>query len=348
MIEWSSTLVAAAALLLVMLLGFASQRAGVCTVNAVAEIITTRRAWLLVSFLKAALWAAAIYGLVALLSPGPERGFQVYAPPFVSLAGGFVFGVGAAINGGCSMSTLQKLTDGDLWMALTLAGMVLGFAAWSALDATFGLAMTTQLPVAWSGLDRWALPLVVVICGAALWEAARLWRSRDPARSGFARLNAPAYRLSTAALLIGICGGVLYGLKGAWSYTNYLRTFVDSAQRHAMGPGTFQLLLFAALLAGMLLSAALRRSFRLRQVPRRVRVRRFAGGALMGLGAGAIPGGNDTLLLTGIPTLSLWALGVYLCLLAGVAAVLLVLRGTRMGVARVECIGDVCHERPIG
>ncbi len=68
---------------------------------------------------------------------------------------------------------------------------------------------------------------------------------------------------------------------------------------------------------------------------------------MMGLGAGAIPGGNDTLLLTGIPTLSVWALSVYLCLLAGVAGVLLLLRMSASGIPRVECVGDVCYEKPI-
>ena len=347
MLDWLPDVLGLVALALIVLLGFASQRAGICTVNAVAEVMTSGRAYMLVSFFKAALWAGAIYGLVVMLSPVPPHGFQVYAPPMVSLAGGVVFGVGAAINGGCSMSTLQRLTDGDLWMGLTLGGMGVGFLAWSLIDASFHFAHATEVPLAWRGLGAWALPAVAAIGAFALWEVVRLWRTRPRGRTPRQLLTAPAYRLSSAALLIGLCGGVLYGIKGAWSYTNYLRSAVEAIHRHTMGPGAFQLLLFVALIAGMLLSAVLRRSFRIRRVPVHVRIRRLTGGALMGVGAGAIPGGNDALLLTGIPTLSLWAIGVYLALLAGVAATMFALRATRRGVPHVECIGDVCHETAI-
>jgi hypothetical protein len=347
MIDWLPAVLGALALVLILVLGFAAQRAGMCTVNAVAELMTTGRAYLLASFFKAALWAAAIYGIVTLLSSGMAHGFRVYAPPALSIVGGLVFGAGAAINGGCSMSTLQRLADGDLWMGLTLGGMAAGFLLWSLIDASFMFAHATELPVAWAALGPWAIPAIAAVGALAIWEGTRLWRTRPRDRSLLRLSLSPAYRLSTAALLIGACGGALYGLKGMWSYTNWLREAVEAFHRHTMGPGAFQFLLFASLLGGMVLSSVLRRSFRLRHVPPPVRIRRFGGGLLMGFGAGAIPGGNDALLLTGLPTLSLWALGVYVAVLAGVACVLFILRATPAGVPRVECAGDVCHESAI-
>ena len=158
---------AVASLLLIFVLGFAAQRTGLCAVNAVAEMMSSRRAYLLASFLKASLWAAAIFGAVTMLAPGNARGFSTYAPPVISLAGGFMFGVGAA----------------------------------------------------------------------------------------------------------------------------------------------------------------------------------FAGGLLMGFGAGAIPGGNDALVLNGLPTLSLWAIATYATLIAGVAITLMVLKRTSVGIARVDCSGDICRVR---
>lgn len=69
---------------------------------------------------------------------------------------------------------------------------------------------------------------------------------------------------------------------------------------------------------------------------------RFAGELLMGIGGAVIPGGNDTLILAAIPTLSPWALATYVALLVGVAISLLMMR-TRMGaLPRVECVGDRC------
>lgn len=56
------------ALMMGLMLGVSAHRAGLCTVKAVAEVITSRRGWVLWSFLKAALWATGtiLFGLPAL------------------------------------------------------------------------------------------------------------------------------------------------------------------------------------------------------------------------------------------------------------------------------------------
>ena len=62
----------------------------------------------------------------------------------------------------------------------------------------------------------------------------------------------------------------------------------------------------------------------------------------MGLGAAVIPGGNDALILYGIPSLSPHALPSYVALVAGIAAVLSFMRwgfGIEM---HVECHNDEC------
>jgi hypothetical protein len=342
--NWLPDVLGALALALIMLLGFAAQRAGACTVNAVAEVMTTGSARLLASFVKAALWAAAVYGLFILLGPTDRHGFTITTPPAVSLLGAFVFGVGTAINGACAMSTMQRLADGDLGMALTLVGIVLGLVLWITGVSAWPLTHARELPLAWNGMGHAiAVVLVAVMMALALVEAIRLWRTRPRDRSLVRLAFSPAYRLSTAALVIGICGGLLIGIKGAWSYTNYLRKVVGAVHENVPAPGGFELLLLASLFAGMLLSALLRRTLRVRLPPGRVCTRRFVGGVLMGFGAGAIPGGNDALLLTGLPTLSLWAIGTYVALIAGVAVTLLALRASGMSIARVSCAGDVCR-----
>lgn len=341
---WLPDVVGVLALGLVMLIGFAAQRAGICTVNAVAEVMTSGRAYLVLSWVKAALWAAAIYGLFVLLAPvGRPGGFQLNAPPAVSIVGAFVFGVGAAVNGACAMSTLQRLTRGDISMAFTLLGLAVGVMAWSAAAGAFAPAHPVAVAPAWPALGAWAIGVIAVVAVLAAIEAVRLWRTRprEPSLAGLA--FAPTYRLSTAALVIGIAGGLVFGLKGAWSWTNYVRGVTEAVQHRGVPPGVYELLLFVALLAGMLLSALLHRSLRLRPTPWPVRMRRFAGGVLMGIGTGAIPGGNDALLLTGLPTLSLWALGAFLALLAGVTAGLLVMKASGVRIARVDCTGDICR-----
>lgn len=43
-------------LLMGLIPGVSAHRAGLCTVKAVAEVMTSRRGWFLWSFLKAAMW----------------------------------------------------------------------------------------------------------------------------------------------------------------------------------------------------------------------------------------------------------------------------------------------------
>lgn len=71
------------------------------------------------------------------------------------------------------------------------------------------------------------------------------------------------------------------------------------------------------------------------------------GRRLMGIGAVLIPGGNDTLVLHGIPSLSAHAVPAYLAVLAGVFVTLLAMSwalGTEM---KVDCTGDICKVREL-
>lgn len=317
----------AAALLLAAFIGFASHRASLCTVKAVHEVLSVGRARVLTSFAKAALWAAMIYGTALIVSPFAIRGFLAYEPRLLGVAGGFVFGVGAAINRGCSLSTLQRLADGHPDALLSFAGLAAGIFLWCAADAAFGLSRPLVAPVAWEGIGNWAAAIVFVLWLLAIWELVRLWRSRPRGATLWQLPAIDTYRLSTAALVIGVSGGLLYGLIGQWTYTSLLRNAIEGTNPGGPAPGFFQASLVAALFVGMVASALQRGSFRVREPAAPAgRLKRLAGGTLMGFGAAAVPGGNDTLLLTGIPTLSPWSLASYLAVLAGVASVMRMMR----------------------
>lgn len=298
---------------------------------------------MLASFAKAAAWTALIAGITTFLSPASNPLVFERLPHVLGLAGGFLFGVGAAINGGCSLSTLQRLADGDLSMLGTLSAFILGVLTWYALGSEGTISTLKALPPVWQSGPSWTPALLIVLALWALSELIRLWRSAAPDDSLRQRLLAPAYRLSTTAALLGIAGSLLYTLQGVWTYTNYLRA--DTASRLGAGPAPslFHGLLLAALLGGMLLSSLQRRSFALNHHWRRHLPRRLAGGFLMGFGGALVPGGNDTLILAAIPTLSLWALANYLALLAGVAAVMLAMRTMSGHLPQVECVKDECR-----
>ncbi len=331
--------------LLVAVTGFVAHRASLCTVRAVAEVLNAGTAHMLASFFKAALWAALVNGLALALAPQAAR-FPAFEPRALAIAGGFLFGVGAAFNGGCSYSTLQRIADGDLAGLASIAGMVLGVLTWSALDARLALTQPVQVAALWLELGSiapWLLGLL------ALWAAAelvRLWRTRPESAPAFQSLGAPSYRVGTAAAVIGLCAGLLYAILGAWSYTGTLRRAIDSAYRLLPGPAALSRTLFAAAFIGMVVSSLQRGSFALRWHARGALAPRLAGGTMMGLGASLVPGGNDTLILTGLPALSGWAVSAYLALVAGVAFGLWLqrLRGTPY--PNIACIDGVCIERP--
>ena len=305
---------------LVVLIGFASHRASLCTVRAVAEVLQRQPPVLLASFAGAALWTAAVSGLLALVSPFAPPALQVREPVAWALAGGLAFGIGAAVNGGCSLSTLQRLADGDRSMWVTLGGVALGLLGWNVAESAFGAAgNVASVASPWSTMGAAGGAMLALLSAWCVYQLARV-RARIPTRAALrALLTAPSYPPWLAAALLGIAGAVLYTVEGAWSYTNYLRSSAAALVGHASGPDLFHGLLLGALLAGMWLSARTRA--RLAPPPgdwRRWRGR-LAGGILMGVGSALVPGGNDTLILGTVPALSATAILAYAALVAGVA-----------------------------
>lgn len=214
------------------------------------------------------------------------------------------FLVGAAVNGACSLSTLQRLADGDFAMLGTIAGLVAGIMAWSAPAHRIHPIASQPLTDPWSSRDTWVVFILSALWLWVAWETLRLWRAHRSPAPLLQRLISPAYRLSTAAAIMGVSGGLLYSLQGTWTYTRFLHAQVDSWVAQVATPPTMQSVLVLALVAGMLLSSWQRRSFALRLGQPATVGRRFLGGFLMGMGVALIPGGNDTLIPRAIPTLS--------------------------------------------
>jgi uncharacterized membrane protein YedE/YeeE len=111
------------AILLAAVIGFAVHRASLCNVKAVAELLTSKRAHMLGSFFKTMLWVIAVTFVIEFfLHPVAARPLHLRGFSLSALTGGFVFGVGAAVNGGCALGTLGRLGSGELRMLFTLFG----------------------------------------------------------------------------------------------------------------------------------------------------------------------------------------------------------------------------------
>jgi uncharacterized membrane protein YedE/YeeE len=330
------------------LIGFAAHRASLCNVRAVAELMTTRSAHMLWSLLQAVLWMGTLTGVLVLVFGLVPQPALTRTPMFWALAGGLLFGIGAAVNGGCSLSTLTRLADGHIGMAATLLGFALGVVARHAVPAVGWRAALTPVSSPWLRWPDLAPWLLALLLAWALYRAWRLWQLVRARPRGLSEpwLLAPTYHLSVSAALMGLAAGLLFATQGAWSYTNYLRTEVLHSLGEVPAASAWHGGLVLGLMAGMLASSLQRRTFAWTR-PQRLDgwLRHSGGGVLMGAGAAMVPGGNDTLLLGSLPTITLAAVGSYLCMLMGIALVLWMMRVARVPMPALACSASGCDEK---
>jgi uncharacterized membrane protein YedE/YeeE len=327
---------------LAVLLGFVVHRASVCSVRTVAEIFSTRKAHMLAATLKTVLWVIAVSMPILLSVPGTAAPHRNYAITVEAITGGFLFGVGAAINGGCAFSTLGYLASGNLWMLTTVFGFCMGVAG-----------LFIMVPIIEPGQGLSSLPLrapnllnltILALSWIFLcWEIIRLWKTRAKDRSWKQRILSRHYRLSTAALLLGFSGGVLYALHDSWTYTNALKREVQSLWLPIEKPEIISLFLFLSVFSGMLLSAWQRGNWRVQWHLVKTWPRHLIGGALMGAGAVLIPGGNDTLMFKSLPGLSPHAIPAIVALVFGIGITLLSIRLLTGKTLKTVCRNDICQ-----
>lgn len=322
------------------MLGFSAHRAGICTVAAVGEVISSRTARTFLSFLKVIAWVLLINSLATLVYPELLRPYVARSLSLAAIAGGFLFGVGAAVNGGCSFSTISKLAQGQLHVGMTLPAFVIGALAARGLYAGSIAIPSFEIAMPFA-LDSFELPgyLLAALLIWALFELGRLITSAS--RDGLLQaITSKRYRLSSSAALIGICAGLLYLLQGRWAYSaRLLEQLSDSSAPPYFGSDAF--LLFIALIAGAVVSAIGNRSFGFNFAGDKW-LRNLSGGLLMGFGAFLVPGGNGKLLLQDLPHLALDAGVAYLALIAGIALTLFIQMRVFNQAEIVTCANDEC------
>lgn len=299
-------LVFALCLLAALLFGYASQKGGLCVVSAIADILERRSMRTFISFFKCSLWVCLVSWPLWWLFAGVHPAFT-FPLTLRSVIGGLTFGIGAAINGGCSFGAFTRLAAGDLSFVVSFVAMAIGIAMEHKISWSVDVANVMKGSViAHPGFGPFALYFVVVI--ACVREVALL-----------ARAGKGQEITEKAAVLVGICGAFLYAFHGLWIYA------LDPGRLIEAGGATREwdiASLSAAVLVGAGICAVREGSFRL-QASWRAFPFRLTGGVLMGYGAALVPGGNGTLILEGIPALSPHAIPAYAALALGSAVTLL-------------------------
>lgn len=275
-------------------LGVAIQHGTTCAVRAMSEVVRERRADRLLGFFECGLWA-----LLAAWFLIPDMAIPQWQPLGSLCFGAALFGAGATINGGCAFGSIARLGEGQAEFLLTGAGAYLAFR----LLETIGLgasALQGQAPVPENALFivMFGLPGVVLL-RFALW--------RRPLRV--------ILGLSPLMGVIGIVGTFVGALHQPWPWMLALRHIGTADWLTCIG--------LIGLISGSIANGLFLGRFRLTPPRLAVLPGRFVGGLLMGAGSALIPGGNDSLILRGIPSGSPLAFLAYGILLATIMTLLL-------------------------
>jgi toxin CptA len=300
-----------AAAVLAGLMGFAIQRGSTCTVAAVDEVVSKRRLRRLTSLLEAAAWVAG--GLLVAQALGVLGRMPAGHPSsHLTVLGGVLLGLGAYVNGACVFGAIARLGSGEWAFVATPVGFYLGcLGAGYVFPAPAHPVLSEPSPVLQA--PHWIIWLFLAFVAWRLGRPLLAARPADPS----AGLAAHAWSPHAATTVIGIAFLFLLLLAGAWAYTDVLAELARGMTGELAGRSA----LFAALLAGAMLGGWTAGRFRDTRIAPVQLAKCVVGGVLMGWGTLLIPGGNDALVLVGLPLAwpYAWIAFLTMCATIGVA-----------------------------
>ena len=165
-----------------LLLGLAASRAGICMVASTKELLERRSPWMFLGIASSSLWVLTVLWLLCLWHWSIP--VAIYQPWAGTVAGALVFGVAAAVNGGCAISTLVKLTSGQWAYLATVLGWACGMALINASDSAYYLPRPTVVNAANQYDHSWINALAIlgwVVLWAGLWWYGRQKDLRESA-----------------------------------------------------------------------------------------------------------------------------------------------------------------------
>ena len=269
-------------LLVVATIGYLSQTTGLCMVRGMKEWMGGKPRFM------AAILVSGIFAWVA----GMLSGLLGSDPPYQRIAfnswfavGGLLFGAGAAFNQGCGVSTLGRLSRGELGMLTTILGWLTG---WYLLDR-WGPSAQAQF------MEPTGMLTFGILAACSLVMVVWLWRG-----------DASRRKLWFAMFGIGLLGGFMFLHERGWTPSGLLHDLSAAARGVEESPwphpGRYLIILF--LLSGMAFVSIRTKSFQLRVPSAKAGFVHLLAGTSMGIGAALARGGNDSQLLLTLPVFS--------------------------------------------
>ncbi|WP_312979147.1 YeeE/YedE thiosulfate transporter family protein [Corynebacterium sp.] len=284
-------------------LGFVMQRGRFCVTGFLRDIFT-QRTWRGVTALLVVIAVHAV-GLTALTSTGViDPDVSDFAPAAVVI-GGFVFGLGIVLAGGCASGTWYRSGEGLVgsWIALAmyaLSSAAMNYGPLSGMNEWLGgyTVEATTVPET-LGVTPWIFVVLIVVVTALM---VRHYVSRDrsvpkpatlaPQKTGIAHLlTEKPWHFYVTAAIVGVIGVIAWPLSAATGRNSGLGITTPSADLASWlttaNPANWNwgVLLVLGILVGSYIAAKSSGEFRVRVPDGRQAVRSVVGGVMMGVGA---------------------------------------------------------------
>ena len=283
------------------LVGFAMKRGSLCTYAAVLQIVHEKRLERMMVFLGAAAWATLVILPLYWSMPNQFGLSLTHHNVLIAIIGGTILGVGAFFNKGCFFGTFVQLVSGNLNYLATLFGLSVGIIITH-------LYLSHHIPATLSATNITKPNTAAFLWLSSMGVFAMLMAFSVKLRGdGFIKKLAGLYSLSWQSsfsmIVIGIGGGLLYGTVNGWNYADVLAdSMTKLINPKAAGSSAIALTSTVAMVIGGIVAAVTAKEFVIKPVHFLVITSCFFGGMLMGSAALLTPGGNDGLLLKGIPS----------------------------------------------
>lgn len=347
--EASALIAVATSLLVGVTAGFFMHRSDFCLAGAFRDLFLFRDGRRLRALVLLVTASAVLFELARLTGVLPYYPFPWFAPPAATnLLGGFLFGIGMVLAGGCVVGVLYKLGGGSLPAGVALLGLLAGSALyaevhplWSRLATASALHQQAVTLPQLTGMAPGWWAAVLALAGSwacRSWQRQGLWTAPAQRAEGYLPLWLTALVLAGLGLLSAVGTGMPMGMATSYAkaaaflerlvipghvaQVTYFTaqpihyTLPRGSQMLAGGGGPvldvvalIQFPLMAGIILGALASAVRLKEFHPRwRMPLHQALMVFAGGVIMALGSRMAPGCNVWHLLGGLPLLTLQSL----------------------------------------